>query len=111
MATSTGERPHELVRRFHEELCSTLDSATTSLTALTVDLFSNMIIDKPLKNLIMMKTDYSGADNLMDRVELVLDQNPDMLEKVLNIFEKQEILKNIVHQMRQRARELDLSSQ
>ena len=114
MATGTGAWRTQLgksrspqhasgyVRPFQKELCTILDTNTTSLQTLTVDMYSNYIIDISTKNFIMRALSFATADVLFDRIELELTGNPRELTKVLSIMEKQEVLKTVVQRIRAR---------
>ena len=94
--------PHDLIRHYYADLCSTLDSSPASLDSLTQKMYSGKeIIDQGTLSSVSAKGGQSGARILFDYVEQIIKQSPEKLEDVLKIMEEVQILQTIVEKMRQ----------
>ena len=96
--------PHCLIRHYYAKLCTTLDSSPTNLKSLCGEMYSEKIIDDGTMNDVMILTHtkggYTGANALLKYVKKMIELRPTILETVLCILEKEEILRIIVQNMR-----------
>ena len=93
--------PHDLIRHYYADLCSTLDSSPASLDSLTQKMYSKEIIDRGTFNSVSAKGGQSGASILFNYVEQIIKQSPEKLEDVLKIMKEVQILQTIVEKMSQ----------
>ena len=93
-------KPSDFLISHHNDICSTLSVSKTTLVSLTGKLFQLRIVDRSTKTAVVSKGGYKGADILLDFVEMKLDNNPEILESVLEAMQENESLKEIVWQIK-----------
>ena len=90
----------QVLRDHHNELCKVFNCvADEVLLGFSGELYSKHIIDRETKIAVSRKKGYEGADLLMDRVEIKIDQSPTSLVIVLQVMAKVEILKHILEKI------------
>ena len=91
------------LRYHHNELCKVFNCAADEvLLDFAGELYSKHIIDRETKIAVSRKKGYEGADILMDRVEIKIDQSPTSLVIVLQVMAKVEILKHILEKIQKK---------
>ena len=90
-----------ILKTQHSKICSRIHRCNRTLIPLATDFFSYELINQDIKiDICRSKTVYEGADTLMDHAIMKVDQDPVNLDKVLQIMDKQESLRDIVKNMR-----------
>ena len=90
----------QVLRDHHNELCKVFNCvADEVLLDFSGELYSKHIIDRETKIAVSRKKGHEGADLLMDRVEIKIDQSPTSLVIVLQVMAKVEILKHILEKI------------
>ena len=89
-----------VVRRHRSDLCCVLNikENEASLFSLAGGLLARGIIDTTSKNDVCLK--HKEADALLIHVEEAVNENPDMLDIVLEVMEKESCLDRIVRSMK-----------
>ena len=87
------------LRRHHHKLSKILDSSEPTYRSLTLNLFSEKIIDGKTKKHLLQKVGL-GAENLLDHVEKKVATKPERMDLVLRIMDKEECLQDIVEEIR-----------
>ncbi len=91
----------ELLRKYHAQICNVLAVSKCSYESLTLDFYSNGIIDELTKcSVLNDQASLQGADNLLGHVKIVLDGSPEKFTDVLRILQQQQMLKSIVQDIR-----------
>ena len=89
-----------IIRHHRSDLCCILNikENETSLFSLAGGLLARGIIDTTSKDDVCHK--HKEADTLFSHVEKAVNKNPDMLDVVLEVMEKESCLGNIVRRMK-----------
>ena len=90
-----------VVRRHRSDLCCVLNikENEASLFSLAGGLLARGIIDTTSKNDVCLK--HKKADALFSCIEKAVNQNPEILDVVLDVMEKEVCLVNIVRRMKE----------
>ena len=88
------------MRSHHGELCKVLTVSSTTLSSLTLELFSKKIIELDVKTDVLEKGGVHGADTLLTHVLIKSKHNPKHLNVVQEALEKQSTLDEITEKMR-----------
>ena len=94
-AISFRSRDHEFLRSYHGDICAVLSRSEETLIMFAGMLYGKRIIDVHTKNAVIRKKGSEGADILMDRVEMKVEQTPKHLKRVLRVMKKLEDLETI----------------
>ena len=94
-AISFRSRDHEFLRSYHGDICVVLSRSEESLILFACMLYGKRIIDVHTKNTVIRKKGGEGADILMDKVEMKVEQTPKHLKRVLRVMKKLEDLETI----------------
>ena len=86
---------HEFLKSYHGDICGVLSRSEVTLITFTVMLYAKRIIDVHTKNAVIMRKGSEGADILMDRVEMKVEQTPRHLKRILRMMKKLEDLESI----------------
>ena len=86
---------HEFLKSYHGDICGVLSRSEVTLITFTVMLYGKGIIDVHTKNAVIMIKGSEGADILIDRVEMKVEQTPRLLKRVLRMMKKLEDLETI----------------
>ena len=88
------------MRSHHGELCKVLSVSSTTLSSLTLELFSKKIIELDVKTDVLKKGGVHGADLLLTQVLIMTEHNPKHLNVVQEALEKQSKLDEITEKMK-----------
>ena len=86
---------HEFLKSYHGDICGVLSRSEEMLIKFASMLYGKRIIDVYTKNTVIKKKGSEGADILMDRVEMTVEQNPRHLKRILRMMKKLEDLETI----------------
>ena len=86
---------HEFLKSYHGDICGVLSRSEETLITFAVMLYGKRIIDVHTKNAVIGRKGSEGADILMDRVEMKVEQTPRHLKRVLRMMKKLEDLETI----------------
>ena len=94
-AISFRSSDHEFLRSYHGNICAVLSRSEETLIMFAGMLYGKRIIDVHTKNAVIRKKGSEGADILMDRVEMKVEQTPKHLKRILRVMKKLEDLETI----------------
>ena len=92
---SFRSRDHEFLKSYHGDICDVLSRSEETLIMFAGMLYGKRIIDVHTKNAVIRRKGSEGADILMDRVEMKVEQNARHLKRVLRMMKKLEDLETI----------------
>ena len=92
---SFRSKHHEFLRSYHGDICVVLSRSEETLILFAVMLYGKRIIDVHTKNTVIRKKGGEGADILMDKVEMKVEQTPRHLKRILRMMKKLEDLETI----------------
>ena len=98
-AVLVRSKEHETVRNFYSEICTVLSKSEGLLTEFADILYGERIIDVHTKDTAIRTKGYGGADTLMSRVEMKVQQCRDCLCRILQIMKGLDCLKIIASKM------------
>ena len=88
-------RDHEFLRSYYGDICDVLSRSEETLIMFAGKLYGKRIIDVHTKNAVIRKKGSEGADMLMDRVTMKVEQTPRHLKRILMLMKKFEDLETI----------------
>ena len=94
-AISFRSRNQEFLRSYHGDICEVLSRSEETLIMFAGMLYGKRVIDVHTKNTVIRKKGSEGADILMDRVEMKVEQTPRHLKRILRVMKKLEDLETI----------------
>ena len=89
-------RDHKFLRSYHGDICEVLSRSEEKLIIFAGMLYAKRIIDVHTMSAVILNNAVSeGADILMDRVWMKIEQSPEHLKRVLRMMKKLEDLETI----------------
>ena len=92
---SFRSRDHEFLKPYHGDICDILIRSEETLIMFAGMLYGKRIIDVHTKNAVIRRKGSEGAEILMDRVEMKVEQTPRHLKRILRVMKKLEDLETI----------------